>query len=443
MASRELNIWSNGQLLGVWSWTRTGTHSLTYADSWLVSSQARALSLSLPITAGAKEVRGAVVKNFFDNLLPDNQQMRERVRAQYALDSTDTQELLRAIGRDCVGAIQLLPDGMTPDGYNEVHSTALDEADVEKTLNSVRGGAVLGNGGDDDHDFRISIAGAQEKTALLKIGEQWHRPHDATPTTHILKLPLGLVGNMQADMSSSVENEWLCARIMAALGFDVAATSMARFGSQKVLVVQRFDRRWADGGSWIVRLPQEDLCQASGIPVQKKYERDGGPGIQQCLALLASSAKADHDRLAFALANLAFWLLAATDGHAKNFSIFLHAGGSHSMTPLYDILSVWPIIGKGSKQLMRQKVKLAMAIRSKNAHYELDKIQTRHWLVVARQSGVDGAFEAMKSLVEQVAPALDTVEKELPENFPAQVWDSIRNGMLTQKTRFQAGLEST
>ena len=411
----------------------------TYADSWLVSPQIRALSLSLPITAGVKEVRGAVVKNFFDNLLPDSDKIRERVRARYALGSTDAQELLGAIGRDCVGAIQLLPGGITPDGYKEVRGIALGEADVEKILKSVTSGATPG---DDDDDFRISIAGAQEKTALLKVDEQWYRPQGATPTTHILKLPLGLVGNMQADMSTSVENEWLCARIMAALGFEVAATSMHRFGSQKVLVVERFDRRWVDGGSWIVRLPQEDLCQASGISPQKKYERDGGPGILQCMALLASSARADQDRLAFALANLTFWLLAATDGHAKNFSIFLHAGGRHSMTPLYDILSVWPIIGKGGKQLMRQKARLAMAIRSKNAHYELDKILTRHWMVVAQQSGVNGAFDAMKSLVERVAAALETVEKQLPEDFPVQVWNSIRDGMLAQKKRFQAGLEA-
>ena len=93
-------------------------------------------------------------------------------------------------------------------------------------------------------DLRISIAGAQEKTALLRMGGKWYRPHGATPTTHILKLPLGLVGNMRADMTDSVENEWLCAQLMSELGIEMAHTEMATFGETKVLVVQRFDRRW-------------------------------------------------------------------------------------------------------------------------------------------------------------------------------------------------------
>jgi serine/threonine-protein kinase HipA len=293
---------------------------------------------------------------------------------------------------------------------------------------------------DESADLRVSIAGAQEKTALLRIGQRWHRPLGATPTTHIFKLPLGLVGNMRADMSSSVENEWLCSKILAALGFDVASTQMARFGAQKVLIVERFDRRWTDGRRWIVRLPQEDLCQAQGLPSEVKYESDGGPGIVAGLKLLSGSTQAQADKLRFGLVQLAFWLMAATDGHAKNFSIFLGPGGVFRLTPLYDVLSMWPIMGNGANQLSPRRAKLSMALRSKNTHYHLHEIRTRHWQVLAAQTGVPGAFERMVELVHAVPSALDKVEAELPEDFPAKVWKPVRVGMTAHATRFKAEL---
>jgi serine/threonine-protein kinase HipA len=117
---------------------------------------------------------------------------------------------------------------------------------------------------------------------------------------------------------------------------------MATFGDQTVLVVERFDRAWMDDGAWIARLPQEDFCQALGFSPKQKYEHDGGPGMAKCLQLLTGSADAQRDKLAFQLTQLAFWLMAATDGHAKNYSIFLQPGDTYVMTPLYDILSMWP-----------------------------------------------------------------------------------------------------
>ena len=299
-----LNVWMNGDLVGVWFSTRTGTPAFRYEEAWVRSPRARALSLSLPITAGRREIRGDVVTSYFDNLLPDNQDIRKRLSSRFRAKSTGAFDLLTAIGRDCVGAVQLLPTNSTPDGWNRIESTPLTEADVERILDRVTSAVPLGRQDDEaDEDFRISIAGAQEKTALLKMGGAWHRPHAATPTTHILKLPLGIVGNMQADMKDSVENEWLCAQIIRELGLDVAVTDMATFGRQKALVVRRFDRRWMgvdqvasdEAGYrphervWIARLPQEDFCQATGTPPDRKYESDGGPSMQDCLALLAGS----------------------------------------------------------------------------------------------------------------------------------------------------------
>jgi len=233
MKTRALNVWMNGQLVGTWSWSKTDVHSFEYADAWVGSSSARALSLSLPIPAGEKVVRGIAVKNYFDNLLPDSSQIRERLRSRLQLGSVNITDLLRAIGRDCVGAVQLLPDGELPTGFDQIQGKALTEDDVEQHLLSITNDSVYDLDAKSFDDFRISIAGAQEKTALLKYQGQWLRPQGATPTTHIFKLALGLVGNMRADMSASIENEWLCSRIMKALGFEVAPTEIAQFGKQK------------------------------------------------------------------------------------------------------------------------------------------------------------------------------------------------------------------
>lgn len=438
MAQPDLDVWMNGEHVGTWFWSRTGTAGLRYSDQWLRSERMRPLSLSLPIPAGHPEIHGRAVENWFDNLLPDSDRIRERLRRRFRSPSADAADLLAAIGRDCVGAVQLMPAGSPPPKVDQVESEPLSEAKVERILRNV---TSEGPADDDGEDLRISIAGAQEKTALLRVGRRWHLPRGTTPTTHIFKLPLGLVGNMRADMSSSVENEWVCAKLLAAMGFEIASTEMGQFGAQKALIVERFDRRWTDDAQWIVRLPQEDFCQALGMPSQMKYESDGGPGIAACLQLLSASALPQQDKLRFVLAQLAFWLMAATDGHAKNFSIFLGPGGVFRMTPLYDVLSAWPIIGSGPNQLTARRAKLAMALRSKNVHYHVHEIQTRHWQSLAAQSGVPDAFDHMVRLVQAIPAALDAVEESLPKDFPTKVWKPIRVGMLAHAARFNGALK--
>ncbi|MEP6790039.1 MAG: type II toxin-antitoxin system HipA family toxin [Ramlibacter sp.] len=436
-----LAVWANGERMGTWS-VAGGEHSLQYEDTWLTSPAGRRLSLSLPFTPGNTPHRGDVVRNYFDNLLPDSDAIRRRVADKFANGSTDTFDLLAALGRDCVGAVQLLPLDQLPAGFDHIDAMPLDEAAVERAIDSaVSGARVLGQQNDDD--FRISIAGAQEKTALLRHDGQWCRPLGATPTTHIFKLPLGLVGNIRANMHDSVENEWLCARLMALFGFDVAPCEIARFGTRKVLVVKRFDRTLESPpgkAPWLARLPQEDFCQASGIPGIRKYESDGGPGVRDVLRILDTGTRAAADKLTFVRTLLAFWLMGATDGHAKNFSIFLERGGGYRMTPLYDVLSAWPIIGNGPNQLSPRRARLSMALRGKNTHHHLHEIHTRHWQALALQSGVPDAFDAMVGLVLQVPLALEEAAAELPAGFPQGVFNAIRRGMLAQAEKFVAGL---
>jgi serine/threonine-protein kinase HipA len=450
-----LRLWMNGQSVGVWGTSRGGVATFQYDASWLASPAVRALSLSLPIAAAGTVHRGDVVANYFENLLPESAQVRERLATRFKTKSTNAFDLLTAIGRDCVGAVQLLPDDSAPIGWNKVVCEPLSTAQVERLLLGVTSHDALGLRGSESlfEDLRFSIAGMQEKTALLRVGTAWHRPLGATPTTHILKLPMGLVGAIRADLSTSVANEWLCAHILKAWGLPVANVQMATFGTQAALVVERFDRRWEGVGAanphargfkpsataWIARLPQEDLCQATGTAPSRKYESDGGPGVQACMQVLSGGEERNHDLSCFVLAQFAFWLLAATDGHAKNFSIFHRRGGGYRMTPLYDVLSAWPIIGRRAHQWPEREARMAMALHGKNKHRHLQGIHARHWRVLVEQSGVvdvAALWQRVLTMAQAVDDVLVSVQQQLPKDFPAQVWDAVHAGVTKHAARF-------
>jgi serine/threonine-protein kinase HipA len=421
--SRALSVWMNGELVGEWRRSAAGAQEFQYAAAWLTAAAARPVSLSLPLHRQPYR-RG--VGEFFDNLLPDSRAIRERIQRRFGTSSTGAFDLLEEIGRDCVGALQLLPEDHSPGNVRSIKGERLTTRDVEKILvSSLNPG--FGRGEPAGGEFRISLAGAQEKTALLWHKGAWHRPTGPTPTTHILKLPIG--GNPQGiDLSTSVENEWLCAQIVEGFDIPVARCSMEKFGEQPALVVERFDRRLSADGKWFMRLPQEDFCQATATPPALKYESDGGPGIERIMELLLGSERAAADRRDFLRTQLVFWLLAAIDGHAKNFSIFLRAGGAYRLTPRYDILSAYPMLGHGRGKLSPHKIRMAMAVRGNNRHYRWKEISARHWLETAKRCG----FPEMKAIMEEViAQAPKVVEQatgRLPRRFPDQIAATLLSG---------------
>ena len=343
-----------------------------------------------------------------------------------------------AIGRDCVGAIQLLPPDEKPDGFDRIAGTVLSHEEVAHLLRTAFAPPIPGQH-ELEFDFRISIAGAQEKTALLRHDGKWMRPHGATPTTHILKMPLRLVGNMQADMRTSVQNEWLCLKLLEGFGLPVARAEITTFADHPaVLVVERFDRRLHESGQWILRLPQEDFCQVLGVNPLRKYEADGGPSVEKLAAILHSSGKARADLKTLLQAQVLFWLTAATDGHAKNFSIRLLAGGAFELAPLYDVFSAWPIIGTGKNKLSPHRAKLAMAVSGRNRHYELATIMRRHFNATAARCGWGGdAEDIIGELLAMLEPAIDGAAKQLPAGFPEDVAHAIFQGMRSQAKRLQ------
>lgn len=431
---QRLNIWMNGIPVGYWEKGRE--EILAYFDDWVNHEQGRALSLSLPFSPGNAPHKGELVANYFDNLLPDSIEIRRRLSQRYKKTGTSAFELLSALGRDCVGAIQLLPPNEVPVDLRTIQGEILKESDIAQHLRATTSAPVLGLHLD-EADLRLSIAGAQEKTALLWHENHWKLPKGSTPTTHIFKLPMGLVGNMRADMSTSVENEWLCSKITDFYGLPTASCDMATFEDQKVLIVERFDRRFSSNKTWLLRLPQEDMCQATGTSPSNKYQSDGGPGIERIVDILLSSESAKTDQRNFFKTQIVFWLLAATDGHAKNFSIAQLPRGNFRSTPLYDVLSAHPVVGRGASEIAPQKVKLAMAVRASKPYYHLNQIQRRHWSAQAKQVGLGGALaeELITELIEQTDTVIEQASQLLPDDFPAQVAERIFEGLRSQRDK--------
>ena len=428
--TQTLALWANGSHVGRWTVGAGGDMVLQYAPAWRASAVGRPLSLSLPFGFGNEPLKGPAVEHYFDNLLPDSPTLRKRVAERFRTGSVAAFDLLAAIGRDCVGALQFLPEGAEPEGHDRVEGVEVDEAAIERHLLEVVTPGRFGAARDPDDDFRISLAGAQEKDAFLRWNGRWMKPRGATPTTHIFKLPLGLVGGRQADFSTSVDNEWLCLRLLAAYGLPVPRAEIATFGRQRVLVVERFDRMIASDGRRLLRLVQEDFCQATGTSPLRKYEADGGPGLGALFTLLQQSVDAERDLRTLMASQLLFWMLRAPDGHAKNFSLHLLPGGRYRLAPLYDVMSAYPVMGDGPNQWTPRELKLAMALVGKNRHYEAERIQRRHFNSTARRFGYGETAEPLiQALLERTPAVIDEVQRALPAGFSQEVADKVLGGV--------------
>lgn len=427
----RLTIAMNGIVIGTLCKSVGGALIFNYCDSWLTRPGARPISLSMPLRKKAYDTD--VVYNFFDNLLPDKDEIRARIQRRFKVKSKRPFDLLSKIGSDCVGAIQLYPEGMQPVAVQKVSASPITELEIADILKGYQQDAPLGMIEGND-DFRISIAGAQEKTALLWHQNKWQLPQGSTPTSHIMKLPIGMITHQNIDLSESCENEWLCLRIANAYGLPVCNAQVLRFSDVKVLAVERFDRRWSADGSWLMRLPQEDMCQALAVAPANKYESDGGPGIAAIMAFLMGSKKPKEDRSLFFKSQILFWLLAAVDGHAKNFSAFIAQGSGYQLTPLYDIMSVYPVL---NPNFPKQKMKLAMALTGKTKNYRWTRIQARHFYSTAKKVGFpeDKVTEIMTDMKEKTESVIAKVTAELPDDFPAHIGQSIFDGLRQQATR--------
>ncbi|WP_438863336.1 type II toxin-antitoxin system HipA family toxin [Neptunicella sp.] len=430
-----LQLYLNDTHIGELIMRADGAHQLHYVSSWLTDNKARPLSLSLPLQKG--RITSEKVYNYFDNLLPDSQRIRERIVKRFNAASSRPFDLLAEIGRDSVGALTILTEPY-PQSTPSLDYEILTNKRLKALLLAYQSEMPLGM--NEEEAFRISVAGAQEKTALLKINGQWCVPKGLTPTTHIIKLPIGQIKgpDFTLDLSDSVENEWLCIELARELGFSVPKVNIIVVDDVKALAVERFDRRWTTHKSKILRLPQEDMCQAFGLPPAIKYEAEGGPGIEKIMTLLMGSSNALADRDAFMRFQVFQWLIGATDGHAKNFSIYLEAGGAYRLTPFYDILSAYPVIG--GQGLHLRDLSLAMGLTAtKGKKRKIEQIFPRHFVATAKTVGFDESKmqSIMQEFVKNLPTAIENLKERMLPEVPLTIQTSIFENSLIKLERLK------
>lgn len=383
--------------------------SFRYADSWRAMVDAYALSLSLPLTS--RDHGHHPVEAFIWNLLPDNERTLDRWAREFQVSARNPFALIGAVGEDCAGAVQFV----TPDRLDAVRAAEpppvqwIDDAAIGERLRLVLHDASSGRTSTDRG--RFSLAGAQPKTALLLHDGRWGVPAGRMPTTHILKPPgLHLPGH--------AENEHFCLTLAAALGFRVARSAVRTFDRQQAIVVERYDR-FATGPSIddLIRVHQEDMCQALGVLPWNKYQSDGGPSPEAIIDRIVTQVQSPgepvnaliaQDRATFFDAIIFNWLIGGTDAHAKNFG-FLLGTDTVRLAPLYDIASAF-----GLMDTRIQEMRLAMKVE----YYPIARILPRHFARLAARVGIDPdvAIGRIHDLSAGIADAVGGVARRLRED---------------------------
>lgn len=375
-----------------------GAYVLRYEDAWRDAPDAFPLSLSLPLAL--REHGDARVRAYLANLLPDSDAILNAWARRYHVSASNPLALLTHVGEECPGALQIVPperaEELADGGGLADEVEWLTEAEVAERLARVRAEPAAGREPGDPGQF--SLAGAQPKVALLLDGGRWGVPSGRTPTTHILKPPA------QRTLDGLAENEHVCLRLAAALRLPAARSRVLRFGGQTAIVVERYDRVRI-GGS-LVRLHQEDFCQALGVGPQNKYEADGGPRAADMINLVQQrSVDPDADAATMVGALALNWVIGGTDAHAKNYSHLMQPGGLIRLAPLYDLISLLPYA-----ESRGPRVKLAMKV---GGEYRMRYIGRRNWERLAAGTGIDPdeMVSLVREVVEQAPEALSEVRR--------------------------------
>jgi serine/threonine-protein kinase HipA len=368
-----------------------GRLAFIYNDEWRKAADAYPLSLSMPL--GAKEHGRSVIEAFLWGLLPDSERVLDRWAAKFQVSARNVFALISQVGEDCAGAVQFV----TPDRLSAMRSGKedkvewLDESDIAKRLQALRADHAAWRLPRDTGQF--SLAGVQPKTALLLQNGRWGIPSGRLPTTHILKPPTG-------HFDGHAENEHICLMLARSFGMPTAQSKVMRFKDEIAIVIERYDRQHK--GNDIVRIHQEDICQARGIMPTNKYQNEGGPSAFDIIELLRTYSTDRQDDLGTFVAALGFnWLIAGTDAHAKNFSLLL-GGRRVRLAPLYDVASILPY-----DEFDLRKVKLAMKI---GGEYKLSLIGLRQWQKFAREVRME---------VDELVELLASMAKQLPDEVNA------------------------
>jgi len=420
-SGRTLRVCLNGRLVGYYSKLKNGGTTFQYGKEWLAWDKAIPISQSMFLRE--RLYSGDVVSSYFENLLPDSDVILKKIAEKTGAAGRDAYSLLTEIGRDCVGALQFLPMDMPALQQTLPEGRIVHSKDIKEILENLERAPL---GIDSEGGFRISLAGAQEKAAFLKLGEAWYQPTGLSPTTHIFKPAIGMIQweTGPVDMSNSVENEFYCLKLLEVFGIETAKIEIETFKGQKVLIVERFDRIKLENDI-ILRLPQEDMCQALGYPPSQKYQNMGGPTLVNILKFLSASEVPYQDQQTVFKCQILFWLIGAIDGHAKNFSIFLRPNNGFRLTPIYDVMSAEMAIE--ARQIRHKDYKLAMPL-GKRKHYKIQNIRGQHFLETAMAAGLGEGFarKAIIAVQDEFDRAFEAVLSDLPKDFPMDIHTLIK-----------------
>lgn len=371
------------------------------------------ISVSLPVRA--EPYNEKTVASFFDGVLPEGL-VRERLATRFRLDPNDVFGLLHEFGRDCAGALVVIPEGEDLTAARTGGVRWLTEVALAETVANLTT-RPLAN--EPSEGIRISLAGTQNKTAVVVEGDRVGLPLGTTPSTHILK-PASTERRSAREerlkYPSLVANEAFCSVLAGHVGLHVASISIRSIDGEPALLIERYDR--SGSGANVTRVHQEDFCQALGLPRTRKYEADGGPSLADHLGLVQRTSVdvfADQPEL---LDRVAFnYLIGNDDAHAKNFSL-LHGAGGSRLAPAYDLLStfVYPDLKK----------EMATAI---NGMYDGRALQPVHWTKMFRQLHLSERLYSKRlvALAERVEAALPLASDQLHR------WN-LGNGTLEQLT---------
>lgn len=412
----HLVVLLNGARAGRLDYER-GRLSFAYDRAWRERPDALPLSLSLPLNIA--EHTGPAVAGFIWGLLPDNEHIIRDWARRFHVSARQPFGLIGAVGEDCAGAVQFVqPDRIEAVLNGEGDEIEwLSEADVSERLAALR--LHRGAWRRDGDAGQFSLAGAQPKIALHNREDRWGIPAGRIPTTHILKPP-------SADFEAQAENEHFCLAMLSRLGLTVARSTVHRFGEEVAIVVERYDR--LPFNDTIVRVHQEDFCQALGVMPDVKYQNQGGPSFADLIDLTrhvsASPVEDSHTLLDAAIVN---WIIGGSDAHAKNFSLLLTAGGEARLAPIYDVASVLPY----QPQIQFQDIKLAMKV---GGEYALSKIVLRHWDRLAAECRFDREFvrERIQAIVQKIPDAAADTYRQMRE-------EGLDNEMLVRLTNAVTG----
>lgn len=398
MTIQALAVHLDGTLIGTLTQSSRGALGFSYDDAYLALAEPTPLSLALPPRSGSYANR--VVRAFIEGLLPDNPAVRERWASTYGVSPNNPFALLRHVGRDAAGAVQIVPEGeISTDADPDVRAVEwLTDADFVALVHDLAEHRSDWNPG--RYAGRWSLAGAQSKVALFRAPDgSWGVPQGSTPTTHIVKPAL-------EGFDDHHLNEVLCQRVARIMGLPAATSELLEVGDVRAIVSTRYDRT-ADPQGRIRRLHQEDLCQALSVDPSRKYQADGGPGVGEIADLLTrlnltdrvASANRFLDALVYNV------LIGGTDAHAKNYSLLLQ-GSRAQLAPLYDLASA---VAYPSDRPLESSMRIG-------DNRIMREISPTDWAKVGRRLGVGGdtAVARFGTLRDALPGALDEGMSTLP-----------------------------